>query len=287
MTRFHPSRDCAPAAAGGLRAIFLAASLLAAGTASGQVSFPLTSFEQYLRVDPADVASPPLIVVLADHGFAPGQVIRIESLGGFDNGPEGDAPRALMAVFSASATILAPSLTVRVPDAIDAGTDYVTHATCPGNYPTDIPQDFTVPIEGVSVEIPAGATHLFLCPRECYSRDNSDPNADFGARLSVAAAAAPETSAPGLSLRPPRPSPMTGRCAIGFTLPAGGRVRLELYGVDGRRIRSLLDGPLPAGTHDVSWDGRDERGMPAANGLYFARLATSVGTCSRRLIVAR
>lgn len=192
---------------------------------------------------------------------------------------------ALMAVFSASATLLGPSLLVRVPDAIEAGLDYVTHTTCPGNLPTDIPQDFTVPIEGVSVQIPVGATHLFLCPRECYSRDNSDPNGDFAARISLVTTAVSDI--PELWLRTPWPSPMRTRSTISFAVPTDGPVEVAIHGVDGRRVRTLLDGAISAGTHHVTWDGMNERGAPAGCGVYFARLVTVQGTRVRRLIVVR
>ncbi|MBE0566737.1 MAG: flagellar hook assembly protein FlgD, partial [Krumholzibacteria bacterium] len=36
-------------------------------------------------------------------------------------------------------------------------------------------------------------------------------------------------------------------------------------------------GALPAGTHEVSWDGRDERGGRAASGIYLVRLTTADG----------
>ena len=252
---------------------------LFARDACAQFDFPLTSFEQYLRVDPADIASPPVILRLADYGLAPGALIRIEPLGGFDNGPGVDVPAALMAVFSASATLLGPTLLVRVPDAIEAGVDYVTHTTCPGNLPTDIAQDFTAPVEGVLVEIPPGATHLFLCPRECYSRDNSDPNSDFGVRISLVSTGVGDHLAAGLSLAAPTPSPMRTNCSMSFALPSPGMVRLALFGLDGRRVRVLLDGPLAAGAHERIWDGRDERGTPAPAGVYFAKLVTAEGRC--------
>ena len=263
------------------------ASLLVAGSEAAPFTIPMSSYEQYLRVDPTDTASPALIVSLADHGLAPGYTIRIEPVGEFDNGPGGDVSKAMMAVFSASATLLGPSLPARVPGAIEAGADYVTHTTCPGGYPTDIPQDFTVDDAGVEVLIPAGATHLFLCPRECYTQDNSDPDADYGVRITVVASGAPFPAGATLALQPPWPNPSGSRCTIGFAVPAPGRVRLTLHGVDGRLVRTLVDGPLPAGPRNTVWDGRDHLGAPVAAGIYFARLATDQGVLTRKLIRAR
>jgi hypothetical protein len=263
------------------------AALFAPQVAAALIVIPMTSHEQFLRVDPADVATSAVVIALTANGLQPGQTIFIEPLGGFDNGPEGDAPRALMAVFSASATLLGPSLIARVPDAIDAGPDYVTHTTCPGNLPTDIPEDFTVPIGGTSVEIPAGATHLFLCPRECYSRDNSDPNGDFGARITLSTTGVSSTAAATSWLAAPRPNPMRTHCAISFSLAAAGRAAVTLCSVDGRRIRTLVDRMFDAGVHQVSWDGTDDRGIPVAAGVYLAHLVTGGAGLSRQLVVVK
>jgi flagellar hook assembly protein FlgD len=49
-------------------------------------------------------------------------------------------------------------------------------------------------------------------------------------------------------------------------------VTLGLYDVSGRRVRALFRGEATAGESDYEWDGRDDRGRPAAAGLYFARV---------------
>ncbi|MBD3222638.1 hypothetical protein GF314_15495, partial [bacterium] len=42
--------------------------------------------------------------------------------------------------------------------------------------------------------------------------------------------------------------------------------------VRGRRVRSLLRGEIPAGSHTVRWNGRDQEGRRVASGQYLARL---------------
>ncbi|MBI5837488.1 MAG: hypothetical protein HZB25_09610 [Candidatus Eisenbacteria bacterium] len=37
-------------------------------------------------------------------------------------------------------------------------------------------------------------------------------------------------------------------------------------------MRQLVNGPVPAGEHSVTWDGRDESGRSTSSGLYFYRL---------------
>ena len=43
---------------------------------------------------------------------------------------------------------------------------------------------------------------------------------------------------------------------------------LTVYDVLGRRVRQVWQGPLGAGTHRFTWDGRDEEGKGVAAGVY-------------------
>ena len=60
-----------------------------------------------------------------------------------------------------------------------------------------------------------------------------------------------------------------------------------MYNSVGRRVRTLVDGELPAGAHRAAWDGRDETGESAASGVYLVRLRSASGTATRRLLLLR
>jgi DNA-binding response OmpR family regulator len=55
-------------------------------------------------------------------------------------------------------------------------------------------------------------------------------------------------------------------------MPTEGDASIEILDVQGRLIRSVHRGFLPAGEHRLDWDGRDEAGNRVAPGLYMARL---------------
>jgi hypothetical protein len=57
-------------------------------------------------------------------------------------------------------------------------------------------------------------------------------------------------------------------------LPRAMQARLELFDLQGRRVRTLADGLLPRGVTRVTWDGRDASGVRVRRGMYFARLRT-------------
>jgi flagellar hook assembly protein FlgD len=53
---------------------------------------------------------------------------------------------------------------------------------------------------------------------------------------------------------------------------SAGEVRLRIYDVAGRFVHTLVDGPVAAGEHALSWDGRGPGGARVASGIYFLRL---------------
>jgi hypothetical protein len=73
------------------------------------------------------------------------------------------------------------------------------------------------------------------------------------------------------------PNPWRDVGFIAFSLDRNAQTRLELYDVQGRRRRTLLDGPMTSGDHWVPWDGRDDTESRLPAGVYFLRL-DSFGT---------
>jgi flagellar hook assembly protein FlgD len=57
-------------------------------------------------------------------------------------------------------------------------------------------------------------------------------------------------------------------------------VRLAIYRVDGRLVRTLMEESLPQGQHQWTWDGTDGRGEAVGSGSYIARLETGDGATS-------
>ncbi len=68
------------------------------------------------------------------------------------------------------------------------------------------------------------------------------------------------------------PNPFNPKTTIRFDLPEAQTVRMTVYGVDGRKIATLLDEVRGRGAHDVVWYGRDDAGKSVASGTYFFRI---------------
>lgn len=90
-----------------------------------------------------------------------------------------------------------------------------------------------------------------------------------------------------LSLGAPWPNPFNPETRLPLSLDAAADVELTVHDLLGRTVRTLVDGPLAAGEHQLVWDGRDGSGAPLASGVYFARLATARGAQTQRLLLVR
>ena len=73
------------------------------------------------------------------------------------------------------------------------------------------------------------------------------------------------------------PNPFNPVTHIRFVMPREARVRLDVYGLAGQRLRRLMDRTVAAGRYEVSWDGRDASGFNAASGVYHAVLRDDGG----------
>jgi hypothetical protein len=81
------------------------------------------------------------------------------------------------------------------------------------------------------------------------------------------------------------PNPFTRATRIRFDLPAPEPVMAQVYTIDGRLEATLHNGVLPAGRHEVTWHGLDDRGVTSASGVYFLRFRRQSGDETRRLIL--
>ena len=102
----------------------------------------------------------------------------------------------------------------------------------------------------------------------------------------TASAVAGETATPtAFALGANYPNPFNPATTIPLAVPAGARnVDLTIYNVLGQPMRQLWTGPLPAGEHELTWDGRNARDRPVAAGVYLYRLQVDEQTRTRKMV---
>ncbi|HOT37683.1 MAG TPA: FlgD immunoglobulin-like domain containing protein, partial [Candidatus Latescibacteria bacterium] len=69
--------------------------------------------------------------------------------------------------------------------------------------------------------------------------------------------------------------------------PEPSSVRLVVFDLNGRVVRTLVDQPMQAGMHSVVWDGQDALGRDAASGVYLYTVTTSRGASTKRMVLVR
>lgn len=79
----------------------------------------------------------------------------------------------------------------------------------------------------------------------------------------------------------------SGGADIRYTVPRAGRVRLEVFGVDGRAVALLVDQTQTAGSRSVHWDGRNSDGSAVPSGLYLYKLSTGGSAATHKIVIVR
>jgi trimeric autotransporter adhesin len=90
-----------------------------------------------------------------------------------------------------------------------------------------------------------------------------------------------------LRMSAPFPNPANPSVAIPLHLATGTHVRLDIFDVAGRRIRTLWDGHLTAGEQVFTWDGTTDEGRASASGAYTAHASTADGVTSQAFALVR
>ena len=92
------------------------------------------------------------------------------------------------------------------------------------------------------------------------------------------------------SLRQNTPNPFmaaSGHTVIPFSLGSSQRVTLRVFDLGGRLVRTIIDDVMTDGDHELAWDGRDDHGRVAPNGIFVYRLETENFAAARRMVKLR
>jgi hypothetical protein len=79
------------------------------------------------------------------------------------------------------------------------------------------------------------------------------------------------------------PNPARSETAVRFELKAAQQASVAIFDIQGRLVRTLVDGELPSGPHEFLWDGRSSAGASVSSGVYVVRLISPEGALTRRV----
>jgi hypothetical protein len=83
------------------------------------------------------------------------------------------------------------------------------------------------------------------------------------------------------------PNPFNPETRIQYQLPRDGEVSIDIYNVQGTRVRTLVSGFQTAGAYILIWNGKDEAGHTVPSGIYFCRMTSDGFQATRRMLLAK
>ena len=83
------------------------------------------------------------------------------------------------------------------------------------------------------------------------------------------------------------PNPLNPSGILSFVSTRSGAASIRIFSQTGRLVRTLEEGTLPEGRHEVRIDGRDEDGRPLATGIYFYRVDLAEGSVTGRFAILK
>ena len=114
-------------------------------------------------------------------------------------------------------------------------------------------------------------------------------------RMAVAAAA--ELAVPDLTSGVPpaaartrivaTPNPFRAETTVSFRGLPESSVRVEIYDVQGRQLRKLIERQSGSAVRDLTWDGTDGGGRRVSPGVYFARASWAEGSVFTKIVILK
>ena len=88
------------------------------------------------------------------------------------------------------------------------------------------------------------------------------------------------------------PNPFNPETWIPYQLSEAAAVTVSIYSLDGKRVRTLELGQVPAGVYSdrgraAYWDGRNAAGEPVASGVYFYTLSAGDFKATRKMVIRK
>ncbi len=83
------------------------------------------------------------------------------------------------------------------------------------------------------------------------------------------------------------PNPFNPKTEIPFSNDREQNIRLRIYDINGRLIRTLVAARFAPGNYSLSWYGKDDRGKAMGSGVYFVRLEGEQTQRMRRILLLK
>ena len=80
------------------------------------------------------------------------------------------------------------------------------------------------------------------------------------------------------------PNPFNPITKFSYGIPREFKVRITIYDINGRVVKTLIDDKQLAGKRSLTWDAKSDAGIPVATGLYFYRMESGDFQSTKKMI---
>jgi FlgD Ig-like domain len=131
---------------------------------------------------------------------------------------------------------------------------------------------------------PASALYYIVTATDIHQNQGAKSN-EASVMASTGVGSLPPITA--LTVLQNHPNPFTSQTELQVGLPVKGDVRVDVYDVAGRRVRTVTMPARTKGWNTLRLDAQDDRGAPLASGVYFFRVHAGNETITRKMVIAR
>ncbi len=83
------------------------------------------------------------------------------------------------------------------------------------------------------------------------------------------------------------PNPFNSSTLIKFQIKRAAKTVVRIFNVRGQHIKTLVNGELTAGVHEIKWTARNERGKEVGSGVYLIQLEMEGSILIRKILLIR
>ena len=86
------------------------------------------------------------------------------------------------------------------------------------------------------------------------------------------------------ALKPNFPNPFNPSTTIPYELPEVSSIKIDIYDLAGKKIRTLVNNNVEAGFHTCVWNGKNDKGEKIAAGVYIVSMKTRSLFQTRKIV---
>lgn len=91
----------------------------------------------------------------------------------------------------------------------------------------------------------------------------------------------------GFELAQNYPNPFNPETTIDYTIPRSEHVTLDIFNINGQKVRTLVDEMKPAGHYSITWNATSDSGERVASGVYLYRLTAGEVSTSKKMTLLK